>query len=276
MTYGKLVACALAAMGLVSIPRPASAIDRLTNDDVKKLFDTIEHNRSEFEASLDDKQKNSIIKGSGGEVNANEFLDDFEDQVQRARDRFKDDYSASSEVLTILQYGVRLQGWVAMQPAGFPGTKTWGVLDSDLRRLATAYNTTFPKPGQQGLGTVAQARRINDDELKTAVDNINKKMDGFRTAYNQALEANASLTPQARQTSIQQVDTMKKDAQALHTALDKKQKGIPEAGALLKQSALIIDTTSKLPPSSPATLAWTPMREDLAKVALGYEVPAPK
>ena len=152
--------------GLVSIPRPASAIDRLTNDDVKKLFDTIEHNRSEFEAALDEKQKNSIIKGSGGEVNANEFLDDFEDQVQRARDRFKDDYSASSEVLTILRCRVRLQGWVAMQPAGFPGTKTWGVLGSNLRRLATAYNTTFPKPGQQGLGTVAQARRINDDELK--------------------------------------------------------------------------------------------------------------
>jgi hypothetical protein len=126
---------------------------------VKNLLDTIEHNRSEFEAALDDKQKNSTIKGARGEVNANEFFDDFEDQVQRARDRFKSDYSASSEVLSLLQYATRVQGWTATQPAGFPGSKQWGVLSNDFRRLAAAYNTGLPKPGQQGLGTIAQARR---------------------------------------------------------------------------------------------------------------------
>ena len=56
MTYGKLLACAFAAIGLVSSPRQASAIDRLTDDEVKKLFDTIENDRSAFEGALDDKQ----------------------------------------------------------------------------------------------------------------------------------------------------------------------------------------------------------------------------
>jgi hypothetical protein len=49
-------------MGLISIPRQASAIDRVTDQDVKKLFEIIEHNRSDFEAALDDKLKNSTIK----------------------------------------------------------------------------------------------------------------------------------------------------------------------------------------------------------------------
>ena len=125
MTNGKLLACAFAAVGLVSIPRQASAIDRLTDQEMKKLFETIEEDRSKFEGALDDKQKNTTIKDARGEVNANEFFDDFQDQVQRASDRFESDYSASSEVLSLLQYAVRLQGWTATQPAGFSGSKEW-------------------------------------------------------------------------------------------------------------------------------------------------------
>ena len=225
MTYGKLLACAFAAIGLVSIPLQASAIDRLTDDEVKKLFDTIENDRSAFEGALDDKQKNTTIRGARGEVNANEFFDDFQDQVQRARDRFRDDYSASSEVLSLLQYATRLQGWTATQPAGFPGSKEWGVLSTDLRRLAAAYNTALPNPGQQGLGSVAQARRINDDELVTAAANVEKKLGGFRTAYDSALAANTNITPEMRQAAIQQVDVMQKNAKALTAALAKDQEG---------------------------------------------------
>ena len=64
---------------------------------------------------------------------------------------------------------------------------------------------------------------------------------------------------------------MKKSAQALNAALGKKQKGVAEANALLKGSAAMIDATLKLPPNSSAAAAWSPVRDDLAKIALGYE-----
>ena len=271
MTNGKLLACAFAAVGLVSIPRQASAIDRLTDQEMKKLFDTIEEDRSKFEGALDDKQKNTTIKDARGEVNANEFFDDFQDQVQRASDRFESDYSASSEVLSLLQYAVRLQGWTATQPAGFSGSKEWGVLATDLRRLAAAYNTTLPLSSAQGLGG-GQARRINDAELVTAAANVEKKIDGFRSAYDSALVANTSLTPEARQAALQQVDALKKYAHALNAALSDKKEGVPEADALLQETRGIIDTASKLPPSSPATVSWTPLRDDLAIISLAYEI----
>ena len=271
MTYGNLLACAFAAMGLVSIPRPASAIDRLTDQDVKKLFDTIEHNRSDFEGALDDKLKNSTIKSERGDVNANEFFDDFQDQVKRTQERFENDYSASSEVLSLLQYATRIEGWASTQPAGFKGSKEWGELDTNLRRLAAAYNTTLPLSSAQGLGG-GQARRINDAELVMAAANLEKKIDGFKTAYDSAMAANTKITPEMRQTAIQQVDAMKNNAKALNEALGNKQMGVPEAGALLKSSALIIDTASKLPSGSAATAAWTPLGSDLVTVALAYEV----
>ena len=184
--------------------------------------------------------------------------------------RFSSNYSASSEVLSLLQFAARLDAWASTQPAGFRGSREWGVLATDFRRLSAAYNSALLRPGQQALG--AQARRLNDAELVTAAANVDKNMDAFRNAYDSALAANTNLTPASRQTAIQNVDAMKNSAQALHAALGKKQKGVAEADALLKGSAVMIDATFKLPPNSSAAAAWAPVREELSKVALAYEV----
>ena len=105
-----------------------------------------------------------------------------------------------------------------------------------------------------------------------ATANVEKNMDAFRNAYDSALAANTNLTPASRQTAIKSVDGMKNSARALNAALGKKQKGVAEANALLKGSAVMIDATLKLPPNSSAAAAWAPVREELSKVALAYEV----
>ena len=248
----------------------ATATERLTDQEVKALLESIENKRSAFEAALDNKLKNSTIKAERGEVKTNEFFDDLQDQVKRARERFSSNYSASSEVLSLLQFATRLDAWASTQPAGFRGSREWGALATDFRRLAAAYNSALLRPGQQALG--AQARRLNDAELVTVAANVEKNMDAFRNAYDSALAANTNLTPASRQTAIQNVDAMKNSARALNAALGKKQKGVAEANALLKGSAVMIDATFKLPPNSSAAAAWAPVREELSKVALAYEV----
>ncbi len=250
-------------------PLLVTANERLTDQEVKALLESIEKKRSAFEAALDLKLKNSTIKSERGEVNTNEFFDDLQDQVRRARERFSSNYSASSEVLSLLQYATRLESWASTQPAGFPGSREWGVLATDFRRLSAAYNSGLLRPGQQALGE--QARRINDEELVMATANVEKNMDAFRNAYDSALAANTNLTPASRQTSIKNVDGMKNSARALNAALGKKQKGVTEANTLLKGSAVMIDATLKLPPNSSAAAAWVPVREELTKVALAYE-----
>ena len=252
-----------------STPR-ATASQRLTDQEVKTLLERIEKERSAFEAALDDKLKNSTIKGQRGEVKTNEFFDDLQDQLKRTRDRFSSDYSASSEVLALLQLTTRLNTWVSSQPAEFKGSSEWRMLATDVRRLAAAYNSALLSTRQPGAG--AQARRINDAELVTVAANIDKNMDPFRKVYERALAANTSLTPANRQTAIQNVEAMGSGARTLHAALENKQKGIAEANALLKRSAVMASATLKLPPDSSAAASWTPIREDLAKVALGYEI----
>ena len=253
-------------------PRPllVTARERLTDQEVRALLESIEKKRSAFEAALDIALKNSTIKGEGFEVKTNEFFDDLQDQVERARERFSSNYSASSEVLTLLNFAARLDTWASTQPAGFQGSKDWDALATDFRRLAAAYNSALLRRGQTGVG--AQARRLNDAELVTVAANVEKNMDAFRNAYDSALAANTDLTPATRQTAIKNVDAMKNSARALHAAVGNKQKGVAEANALLKGSAVMIDVTGKLPPNSAAAAAWAPVREELSKVVLAYEV----
>ena len=252
--------------GLLVLPSAALAIDRLTDKEVMDLLANIEKHRSTFEAALDMKLKNTVINGPKGEVNTNEFFDDLQDQVTRARDRFTPDYSASSEVLALLQYTSRLDRWVKSQSAGFKGSTEWEPFATDLSRLAAAYNTTFPIPAN---GT---ARRINDSELVAAAAEVEKLCDPFRSALEASLAANKSISPETRQSNMKQVDNLKSEAHALNEPLAKKEKGITEAGALIKQALLVIQSNSKLNWHPAATAAWTPLRGQLGKVAWAYEV----
>lgn len=60
-------------------------------------------------------------------------------------------------------------------------------------------------------------------------------------------------------------------ASDLRRLADKK-KGVAEADALIKQGLLIVEWISKNKLSSAASAAWTPLRGELGKVALAYEV----
>ena len=61
-----LVSLAAIVAGLLILPSVALAIDRLTDKEVKELLASIEKNRSTFEAALDTKLKNTVLKGPAG------------------------------------------------------------------------------------------------------------------------------------------------------------------------------------------------------------------
>jgi hypothetical protein len=86
------------------------------------------------------------------------------------------------------------------------------------------------------------------------------------------LTANKSVTPEIRQSNLQGVDNLKSAAHALNEQLAKKEKGVAEAGALIKQALLVIQANAKYTLSSAAASAWTPLRGKLGKVAWAYEV----
>ena len=132
------------------------------DQEVHALLGSIEKKRAAFEAALDEKLKNSTIKGERGEG-----------QHQRVLRRLAGSGSACAREnsLRATRPAVRCcrfysspRGSTRGHPRNQPGSEDQGVgrARDDFRRLSAAYNSGPPRPGTKSLGS--QARRLNDAE----------------------------------------------------------------------------------------------------------------
>jgi hypothetical protein len=80
------------------------------------------------------------------------------------------------------------------------------------------------------------------------------------------------MSAENRQKTLAEVDKLKGYAHSLNQSLSEGKEGVPEADALIKQALVVVAWISKNPLSSTAAAAWSPLRLELGKVALSYEV----
>jgi hypothetical protein len=244
------------------------AADRKSDDDVKQLFDRVNHDRDRFEDQLDGKVKDTILRGPGGEVNVSRYLDDLQENVNKMKDRFKSDYSASAEVTTVLRQGSDIQRFMSTQPPAFDGVSEWNRLASTLGELAAVYGTQFPLPEGQ------LARRMNDDEVKKAADSVKKSADAFKHELDASLKANPSIASATRDAAVKDADTFKDEADRLASTIGDGKPASGEAQALLQHAAAIRRATPGGGPLAPsAATAWRSVETDLAKVAQAFNLP---
>ena len=147
---------------------PALAADRLTDKDVKELVTRIEQGRDRFDDELDDKLKSSIVRGSSGEVKVDDFLNDFQQSIDRMEERLKPEYAGSAEAGAILRQATAIDAFFKQQPAGTRGESEWNRLVTDLKILAATYGTSFP------LGPNPTVRRIGDRELAHTLEKVRR------------------------------------------------------------------------------------------------------
>jgi hypothetical protein len=134
-----VVACAVLTWS------PVLAADRLTDRDVKDLVARIEQGRDRFDDALDDKLKNTILRGPSGEVIVSQFLNDFQENIDRLEERLKPDYAASTEAGTLLRQASAIDRFFRQQPPGTKGERMEPAA-TDLKTLAAAYGTDFRFP----------------------------------------------------------------------------------------------------------------------------------
>src|SRR4029450_905766 len=113
--------------------------ERLSDKDVVKIFEAVDHGRDRFEEQLDGKGKRSIVRGPRGEVNVEQYLEDLQKNVENLRKRFTARYAASNEAATVLKQASDIDRAIKAQPKELKGGSEWDRLAIDLSRLAEAY-----------------------------------------------------------------------------------------------------------------------------------------
>ena len=256
---GTVVAVVLAAA-------PTLLADRPTDKDVRALIDRINQERDRFEDQLDGKIKNSIIRGPNGEVHVERYLDDLQDNVGKLKERFKAEYAGSAEVTTVLRQGSDIQRFMATQPPNFDGVSEWNRLVSSLGELAVAYGTTMPLPEGQ------QARRMNDREVKTVAEAVEKSADRFKKDLDSSLKTDTTVDAATREAAVKAADALKKDASTLASTVGDGRPASGEAKALLDRAAAIRTAASGRPLSPAPLAAWKEVESGLVQVALAFGV----
>jgi hypothetical protein len=242
--------------------------DRLSDKDVKALIERINEERDRFEDQLDGELKRKIIRGPGGEVNVERYLDDLQENVKRLKERFTPEYAGSAEVTALLRQGTDIQRFMATQAPNLDGASEWNRLASSLRDLATAYGTSLPVPEGQ------QARRINDREVQKAAEAVAERADRFKKDLDTALKADKSVTPAARTAAVTEADKLKEEAKRLASLVGDGKPSSGEAKALLDRAGRIRIASTGRPMSPSIKSSWGEIERALDVVARAFELPA--
>jgi hypothetical protein len=207
------------------------AADRLSDREVKALVERIEDGRDRFEDALDGNLKRSVLRGPSGDVNVEHFLNDFQENVGRLKERMKPEYVASAEVGTLLRQATRIDAFFRQQPAGTRGESEWNRLAADLKGLAGAYGADFPITEQ------AVVRRLGDRELSGAADELSRASDRLKKALDSDLKKDPSVDKAARQAIVSEADQLTRDTKTLRDRIKDGNPSSAEAERVITRAA---------------------------------------
>jgi hypothetical protein len=243
---------------------------RLTDQQVKELLTRIDDERDRFEDKLDGNVKHTVLRGPAGEVDVERFLDDLQENVDKLKGRFEDDYSAGSEVATVLRQGSAVQRHMSTQPPNMKGASEWNRLASSLNELAAVYGTTFP------LTEGAAVRRIGDHEIAAAASKTADAADHFRKQLDAAMKQDTTFSLAAREAAVAEAKGLKEDAEELAERLRDNKPASGEATALLQRAQRIQASGASRPLPDSAKAAWSDVVGPLSTIAQGFNMPPPR
>jgi hypothetical protein len=242
---------------------PALAADRLTDKDVKELVSRIEQGRDRFDDALSGDFKRKVVRGPNGETSVSNFLNDFQENIDKVEQRLKPGYAASAEVGTLLRQATIIQNYFKQNPSGTRAESEWNRLSSDLKALANAYGADFP------LAENAAIRRIGDGELATAVEQIAKQAEQLKKSLDNDLKKDKSVDKATREAIVDQAEQFSKDAKELRNLVKDGQPSSAQATRLIADATKIQDFVfrHKLP-SAPGV--WSGVAAPLRNLAAAY------
>ena len=252
-----------AAAGLLAVRQDGS---RLSDSEVKQIVDDVEHARDRFESQLDSDVKSHTFRTSDNEVSVENYLEDFQTNIDNLKSRFDDHYSASKEAETVLRQGTEINTYMKSQTTSIKGTSEWDSLAMQLNRLAGVYRTSFPLPNG------AIVRRINDEEAASTADAFAKSMDDFK----KALDDESTLAKPARDTGTTDADAIAKQARTVKSRASDGKPGTAEMRQLRDQVASLNTFVQGQTGLSPKTIAaWNATKPPFDLLAQAYGLKPP-
>lgn len=254
MEFRYRIGAVVAGVILAASAAGAQAGERLSDKGVKAIIDEVDKGRDKFEGNLDGDFKGLTLRGPNGETKVAGALQDYQDSTHKLQERFKSDYSASAEVATVLKQSTQIDNFMKSPSSPTKGRNEWDLQTANLKRLAEAYNTTFPLPDG------ATVRRLNDKEAADAAGAVAAQAEQIK----RAVDADKTLVNPGKEALKTEVDGVIKQAKTLQSRLKDGKPATGEGRALKEKVAALTAEGRQLPPT--VLTAIGSLRASLAKL----------
>jgi len=131
--------------GPVVYPSGGGALPyRLSDREVEQILRRIERQSDRFKSSLDSSLDRSRLNGTQREDDINAFVKDFNEEVKRLHDRFKDHKSVAADVQSVLDRAARIDEFMANRRLGLSKAgEECAMLRANLDELSQAYTVDW-------------------------------------------------------------------------------------------------------------------------------------
>ncbi|HEY2431408.1 MAG TPA: hypothetical protein VGI12_01960 [Vicinamibacterales bacterium] len=244
-------------------PWPAAAFaqtsERPSDKDVKAVIEQVDEGRDKFEGNLDGQFKGSTLRGPAGETKVSGALQDYQDNTQKLKQRFTADYSASTEVATVLKQSASIDAFMQTSQSGMKGRSEWDRQVTNLKHLAEAYGTTFP------LTDGAAVRRMNDKETAAAAESVGTAAGRFKDDLGKA----GTLPKPDREAAKKDVEALVKQANTVKSRVNDGKPATAEVRQLVEQNTKVqafVDAN----PMPAAVPNWQAVQASLGKLQQAF------
>jgi len=251
------------ALSLWSLPaRAQAAPERSTDKAVKAQIEQLDESRDKFEGNLEGSLKDSKThRPNGEEVKVADALTEYQNSVSKLKDKFSDDYSASTEVATVLKQATAISNFMKANPTVTKGRSEWDHHVVELQHLATAYGTTFPLPEN------AMVRRMNDKETADVAKKVAEDAERVKNEFDKVPD---TALPNTDKTSIKgDLDLIIKQAEAVESRVDDQKPATAEVRQLVAQ-VTTVQRFVAAHPTPTVTPNWDAVRTGVSKLQQAF------
>jgi hypothetical protein len=113
---------------------------------VQRLILRIDNRTDLLRTSMNSPSERRVYGTSGQDVDT--FINDLDRSIELLQQRFNQRISTASDAQAVLQRAALIEPLMGREVRGAGSLRHWDMLRTDLNRLATAYNLSWPTVGE--------------------------------------------------------------------------------------------------------------------------------
>ncbi len=254
---------------VLGLPLAGRAAERMTDEQVKKHIQDIDAGFDTWKEALEKKNLDDVVITSAERtVKVKDFLKDFEKSIDAVKDRFRPDYAATPEVLTLLRRGSDVELRNRRQNA--TPDSSWLALSAKLGALAHAYEVPWPIEDMN-----ARPARLNDDELAAKVEQMANAAKALRSDAEKAAKANKAIDKPSRESLKNEIEQLEQMSKGIRSRIKDDMPASVEVGQLFTQAGKVRDSLAKLSLTAAVQTSWQGLQAGVEVLARSFDLPKP-